>query len=162
MTNNNKELLLKDLCARLPYGVKAYVKNWSKFERRWSEGIYVVESMYPSLNNIFVSSKLGSVEVILGYDDYEIKPYLFPLSSMSEEQIEELEGLCDMYVPDDDYYPYAYKGIEVLYKHVLDDNYKFKSNFKIDVIEWFYKNHIDYRGLIEKELAIDATNLNIY
>lgn len=65
-----------------------------------------------------------------------------------------------MYTPDDDYYPYAYKGIKVLYKHVLDDNYKF--NFKIDVINWFNKNHFDYQGLIEKGLAIDATNKNIY
>jgi hypothetical protein len=153
---------LKDLCARLPYGVKAYVKNWSKLDRKYYEGIYNVMSLFPSLNEVHVQSKTGSVDVMLGYTntDYVIKPYLIPLSSMTEEQMEELEELCDMYTPDDDYNPYAYKGIKVIYKHVLDDNYEF--NFKIDVIDWFNKNHFDYRGLIKKGIAIDATNLDIY
>ena len=70
----------------------------------------------------------------IGIDNVsKIKPYLLPLSSMTEEQMEELEELCDMYTPDDDYRPYAYLGIKVLYKHVLNDGYKF--GFKIYVID---------------------------
>ena len=85
MTQEQKDILLKDLCARLPYGAKAYVKNWSKLDRKYYEGVYTVESIHPSLNTILVYSERFSVEVIVGYDDYEIKPYLFPLSSMTEE-----------------------------------------------------------------------------
>ena len=59
----------------------------------------------------------------------DIRPYLFPLSSMTDEQLEEFEkcGLAS-------YHDY----------------------------DWYNKNHFDYRGLIEKGLAIDATGLNIY
>ena len=91
MTQENKELLLKDLCARLPYGVKAYIKNWSKLDRKYHEGVYIVESVHPSLNDIYTSTANGSVEVILGHSDYVIKPYLFPLSNMTEEQRKEYE-----------------------------------------------------------------------
>lgn len=128
MTQNEKDLLLRDLCARLPYGVKAYVKNWSNLNRKWIEDVYTVKSVYPSLNTIFVTSELGSVEVILGNDDYKIEPYLFPISSMTEEQDKE------------------FMNIQIGYPSV----------------DWFNKNHIDYRGIIEKGLAIDATGKNIY
>lgn len=127
MTQEDKELLLKDLSARLTYNVKAYVKNWSKLDRKWYEGVYTVESIHPSLNDILVCSERGSVEVIVGYDDYEIKPYLFPMSEMTEEQYNQ-------------YVKYsAYESID-----------------------WLNKNHFDYRGLIKKGLAIDATYQNIY
>ena len=89
MKQENKEILIRDLCGRLPYGVKAYIKNWSKLDRKYYEGVYTVESIDTSLNNIFADSERSSVEVIVGYDDYEIKPYLFPLSSMTEEQKKE-------------------------------------------------------------------------
>lgn len=78
---------------------------------------------------------------------------------MTEDQMKELKGFCNMFTPDG-YWPYAYWGIEVLYKHINDDNYKF--SLKTDVIDWLHKNHIDYRGLIPKGLALDATGLNIY
>jgi hypothetical protein len=62
----------------------------------------------------------------------EHKPYLFPLSSITEEQKEDMiKSSC---------------GIG--------------SNK--NVFDWFNKNHIDYRGLIPMGLAIDCTNLNIY
>jgi hypothetical protein len=128
MKEEDKKLLLKDLSARLTYGVKAYVKNWSKLDRKYYEGIYTVESTHPSLNTVLAYSDKFAVEVILGYpDDYDIKPYLFPMSEMTEEQY-------NQYV--------KYSAIES--------------------IDWLNKNHFDYRGLIEKGLAIDATNLNVY
>ena len=68
-----------------------------------------------------------------------VKPYLFPLSSMTEEQKKE-------------------------YAHVLvmSSNISYAQLADTFVEDWFNKNHFDYRGLIEKGLAIDATNLNIY
>ena len=68
----------------------------------------------------------------------DVKPYLFHLSSMTEEQKEE-------------------------YKQFLEDidGYVYSIDC-VPQIDWLNKNHFDYRGLIEKGLAIDATNLNIY
>lgn len=146
MTQEDKELLVKDLSARLTYNVKAYVKNWSKLDRKYYEGVYTVESIHPSLNNILAYSEKCSVEVIVGYDDYEIKPYLFPLSSMTGKQIKEYEGII-------------YKNIELhceRYYDVIDID-----DFDC-LIDFYHKYHLDYRGLIRLGLAIDATGLNIY
>ena len=142
MKQEDKEILIRDLCGRLPYGVKAYIKNWSNLSRKYYEGVYIVESIDPSLNSILANSERSSVDVIVGYDDYEIKPYLFPLSSMTEEQYDEL--YIDSRVKND--------SIDILDALAND----------MDAIDWLNKNHFDYRGLIEKGLAIDATGLNIY
>ena len=131
MKQEDKEILIRDLCGRLPYGVKAYIKNWSNLSRKYYEGVYIVESIDPSLNSILANSERSSVDVIVGYDDYEIKPYLFPLSSITKKRLEELSEYIDI--------KNAYVAVDLLNSH-----------------------HIDYRGLIEKELAIDATGLNIY
>lgn len=152
MKQEDKELLLKELCARLPYKVICKVDNIN-FEGELREiGIsYNTARLYnvegDESENVYV---------------YDCKPYLFPLSNITEEQMEELEELCTMYTPDDDYQPYAHMGIKVLYKHVLDDGYTFRLDFNTDVIDWLNKNHFDYNGLIEKGLAIDASNKNIY
>lgn len=149
MTQEQKELLFKDICCRLPYGVKAYVKNWSKFNRQWIEDVYTVESIDPSLNKIFVYSERGSVELIVGYDDYEIQPYLFPLSSITDEQRKEYESLCIKETSECD----------DLYGIIFTKDYYYDT---VESIDYLYKNHIDVRGLIPMGLAIDATGLNIY
>ena len=134
MTQEDKELLLKDLSARLPYGVKAYVKNWSKLDRKYYEGLYTVESTHPSLNIVLACSDKSSVEVIIGYDDYEIKPYLIPMEMMTEEQCYKLASIQPSY---QDCWKYIKTPIPLAI-----------CNFK--QIEFFHKNHIDYRGLIPK------------
>ena len=135
MTKKEKKLLIKDLCARLPYGVKAYIKKWSKLDRKYYEGVYTVESIDTSLNTIIADSERSCVEVIVGYDDSEIKPYLFPMSSMTEEQ----------------------------YKEYLELEHSGNmEHLSIPALDWLNKNNFDYRGLIPMGLAIDATNLNIY
>ena len=133
MTQEHKEILIRDLCGRLPYEVKAYIKKWSKLDMKYYEGVYTVESIDTSLNTIIADSERSCVEVIVGYDDYEIKPYLFPLSSMTEEQKKK-------------------------WFYTLSSDY----NITYDTVDWCNKNHFDYRGLIEKSLALDATKLNIY
>ena len=136
MTQEDKILLIRDLCGRLPYGVKAYIKNWSKLDRKYYEGVYTVESIDPSLNNIYADLERSSVEVIVGHYDYEIKPYLRPMSNMTEEEKLMYEGLM-----------------------IRTDN---NIQYILDVIDWLNAHHFDYRDLIEKGLAIDATGLNIY
>ena len=144
MTQEDKDLLLRDLCCRLPYGVKAYIKNWSNLSRKYYEGVYTVESINPSLNTIFADSERSCVEVIVGYDDYEIKPYLFPISSMTEEQKKEYGKVCDL-------------DTEILSKHSMDGT-QFPALFNSQ--DWLNRNHFDYRGLIPMGLAIPVTKEN--
>ena len=154
MTQENKELLLKDISARLPYGVKAYVKNWSNFKTY--EDVYVVKSTFPSLNEVHVQSETGSLDVLIGYYDYEFKPYLFPLSSMTEEQKEELFfGYIHNDVDIDDFIDYFLAG-------ELWCDICVSMDMLPELINWLLKNHFDIHGLIPKGLALDATGLNIY
>ena len=147
MTQEQKELLLKDLSCRLPYGVKAYVKNWSKSEWKYYEGVYTVKSTFPSLNEVHVQSEKGSVDVLLSHSDYVIKPYLFPISSMTEEQIVEFDKIAEL-------------DIEYSITQIKNDVLIWTSG--LNRFNWLLKNHFDVYGLIEQDLAIDATNLNIY
>ena len=121
MTREEKDLLLKDLCARLPYGVKL------KFN-------YIITSpaILKGINKDFIECDIAACEL------EDVKPYLFPISSITKEQKEE-------------------------HKDLLDNQYSLAANGNIFTLQDFYcKYHLDYRGLIEKGLAIDATNLNIY
>jgi hypothetical protein len=154
MKQDEKDLLFKDISARLPYGVKAYVKHYSKLDRKWYEGIYTIDSAYPSLNNIFVCSEIGSVEVIVDYDDYEIKPYLFPLSSMTEEQW--------MDTPYANLNKFTFDSFKCGCSTLAFETYEVNLNYVVEFINWCYKNHFDINGLIPMGLASDATNLNIY
>ena len=120
MTKENKELLLKDLCGRLPYDVAINCKN--------DDSNYICYLTTDLIN-----------ELKYNREYYDYKPYLFPLSSMTEEQREEYNDFKD------------------------NDGYSFDANGNIFTLQDFYnKYHFDYRGLIEKGLAIDATNKNIY
>ena len=131
MTQEQKDLLLQDLCARLPYGVKV------KFE-------YVITSPAKiiGINKFFIECE----DVTANIED--VKPYLFPLSSMTEEQINELAKL------DVSYGDYALHDSVLGLGISVDEAYIF--------FEFCYKHHIDFLGLIDLGLAIDATGLNIY
>ena len=120
MTQEDKELLLKDLCARLPYGVIIQIKDWTVLD---------------------AELKIGHINR-LQINDVELKPYLFPMSSMTDEEWEEYQKI---------------RRIDWLYG---DINGTFVNADHI--VDWLNAHHFDYRGLIEKGLAIDATNLNIY
>ena len=127
MTQKDKELLLKDLCSRLPYNTICQVefKNCGKYETK-----------NMTLSGIFKDEAYFTIENGSVYSN-NYKPYLFPLSSMTEEQKEEYQYITERWMYD--------------------------SSYSIsDSTDWLNKNHFDYRGLIEKGLAIDATGLNIY
>lgn len=139
MTQEDKELLLKDLCARLPYGVKCKVVKYSID----GEMLFIRNGLELTVDN---------VKELVTNNMYEIKPYLFPLSrlnSLTDEQKKTLKVLCDWNDEEADA-----QSILVLYqKHFV---------MKSDVIDWLHKNHFDYRGLIPMGLAEDATDKNIY
>lgn len=135
MTQKDKELLLKDLCARLPYKpvIQVYYEEIAG-SGYFDETVWVVDNDEP----FHVNDKC--IE--------NIKPYLFPLSSMTEEQEKELSKLgisYGEYALHDDI-----RGLGIM----VDEAYIF--------FEFCYKNHIDFLGLIEMGLANDATGKGIY
>lgn len=154
MTQKDKELLLTDLCARLPYGVKVQCGDYLFTFDKDHTGIGL-------LYRDFYGNTLESPKIILSgcYYGENIKPYLFPLSSMTEEQFNELKSYVDL--------NYEHNTLELV---EWDNNYKtlefwleeIPSYCVIKVFDWLNKNHFDYRGLIPMGLAIDATNKNIY
>lgn len=149
MTNDNKKLTkLIDLCGRLPYGVIIeHNGNISKLDT-----IFMCDS-------ISISSTSLDGEDLYNLDLDEFKPYLFPLSSMTEEQFNSLKSYADL--------QYEHNTLELV---EWNDNCKtlefwleeIPSYCVIKVFDWLNKNHFDYRGLIPMGLAIDCTNLGIY
>lgn len=117
MTQEEKSLLLKDLCARLPYHPKGHVVNACNGAEcdEW-----LTCATFPMFTNVINNCRL----------------YLRPMSSMTEEERAEYHSYCDNY-----------------YDIYFDT---------IASIDWLNAHHFDYRGLIEKNLALDCTGLHIY
>lgn len=131
MTQEEKDLLLKDLCGRMPYGVKIQCGDYLFTFDKEHMGIGL---LYTDFNR----NPLESPKIILSgcYYGEDIKPYLFPLSSMTEEQKLELT--------------------------TIKTHVSLNKNKEYLLFDWLNKNHLDYRNLLDKGLAIDATGLNIY
>ena len=135
MTKEDRERLLKDLGGRLPYGVK------------------ILDIPANVVGKLFLISTTDTVQYETADDTgiqtlYNIKPYLLPLSSMTEEQKREYDMLLT------DIPTYEYEGGDIV--TVIDTYDNWMS------IDYLIANHFDYRYLIEDGLAIDATGLNIY
>ena len=126
MTQEHKELLLQDLSTRLPYGIICDDGYGNVLELNGIDKPNT--ATFKCFDKTFWTTDLD-----------KCKPYLFPLSSMTEEQTEEL--------------------IKLINTDQNDNNEFMRSLCRI---EFYHKNHFDYRGLIEKGLANDATGLNIY
>ena len=121
MKQEEKQLLLVDLSARLPYKIKFNIDSSD-----------VITSFPRILEEINSNGWITCEDMYLEIED--VKPYLFPLSSMTKEQLLELASIS--------------------FENSIDSSIK--------TLDWLNKNHFDYRNLIDKNLAIDCTNLNIY
>lgn len=132
MTQEHKMLLIKDLSSRLPYAV--HVQHISGV----SGVLHDISIFHKYDENDNICDVICYTDFLGGSIGIEhFKPYLFPLSSMTEEQKQEYQYITERWMYD--------------------------SSYSIsDSIDWLNKHHFDYRGLIEKGLAIDATGLNIY
>ena len=135
MTKEDRERLLKDLGGRLPYGVK------------------ILDIPANVVGKLFLISTTDTVQYETADDTgiqtlHNIKPYLLPLSSMTEEQKREYNMLLT------DIPTYEYEGGDIVTVFETYDNWM--------SIDYLIANHFDYRYLIEDGLAIDATGLNIY
>ncbi len=137
MTFEEKLLLLKDLCARLPYGV--VVELDEKF--RFNKGTHTLVK-----------------ELLDLYCVEGIKPYLRPMSSMTEEEKKDLQRAFNLKA-----------SIIGVYGISSNDSWWVKNREEplgfdsipytsfSNVVDWLNAHHFDYHGLIEKGLAIDVT-----
>ena len=137
MTQEQKDLLLKDLCSRLPYGVMAKFgdSNPSKITNI-TQGI--------DSDSWFVESE-GEFDGMM-CEINNVKPYLFPMSSMTVEQQKEYRKICDLDMTILENRPMKGEPFPAMYNSQ----------------DWLDVHHFDYRGLIPMGLSIDATGKNIY
>lgn len=143
MTIEHRELLFKDLCARLPYGVK--VQSYSR-----EDDVETIETLYEIDSDGCMSTL--ECETLIPIS----KPYLFPMSSMTEEQYKEW---CDLEAePLDEILRRNANGEKMskLEHHLLI------AKSLTNSVNYCYKNHFDIYGLIPMGLAEDATGKNIY
>lgn len=124
MAQENKELLFKDLSTRLPY--RTMVKCNTDYHHEFDERLSVVH--------------------LMNFYQWEIKPYLRPMSSMTEDEKKELKELHFYYTDN----------------HIVNDEDKDFKPIIVDevhcfyIIDWLNAHHFDYRGLIDKGLALKA------
>ena len=134
MTQEEKQLLLKSLCARLPYGVKCGIlthpscrlSNWRKENDLLYKGRPIWYKLY--------IKTLAANPIDCFY------PYLRPLSSMTDKEKNEFAHICPSIVDDNTIYGFDCNDFE---------QFSMVENFLL-------KHHFDYRGLIEKGLALEA------
>ena len=138
MTQEDKKLLLNDLCARLPYGVKFLRESWN-FE--WDQELSVIEV----LEDIDKEGYINNAKV---YNIEDIKPYLRSMSSMTEEENKEriqLGILC---------------AINDNHERIFDGFGNESVDTQLKALDWLNANHFDFRNLIERGLAIAVTKEN--
>lgn len=156
MKQEDKILLVKDLCSRLPYGVRV-----CHMTSEFSGVLHNISVLHMYEGNSDSDKYDNIVDYVADIDFFgdgypyeveEFKPYLFPLSSISSEQLKEVSEILG-------------KDVEIFdnYLNIVEHTRTTFSYLELDALfDWFNKNHFDYRNLIEKGLAIDCTNLNIY
>lgn len=146
MTREDAKFVLKDLCSRLPYGVMVLTEKG--------------KGRICDINLTVFGTKIGininpTVRDTFNIDD--VKPYLFPFSSMTEGQKEELNKKFNV----------QFSGNDIYSIHNHSEGY-WDTDLELDLqdwlwfINWCYKNYFDIYGLISMGLAIDATGLDIY
>lgn len=144
MTQEEKQLLIQDLCARLNTNLLCSIY------RTDDEGVgYRDEILHGYCKGDIWYEFYFREDCSIGIDNVsKIKPYLFPLSSMTNEQKKEYNRLRD-FVP-----TYHYEYGDIVEDTELYDN--------LASISYLIDNHFDINEFIPTGLAIDATNLNIY
>ncbi len=135
MNREEKYLVIDDISGRIPHGV-VFNTDWGN---KTLKGI-----QYDYVNTLLYFGVCNSTNKIIETYVSEVKPYLLPISSMSDKQKKELEDTL------------IRLNLEALSDEISSE---IIATYEID---FYNKNHIDFRGLIPKGLAIDATGLNIY
>lgn len=127
MTTEEKQLLFKDICARLPYGIYCQIK-YKRKNKIFEECKQLNGTFFNSIECLFRSESGAEYST-----DY--KPYLRLMSSMTEEE-------------------FIHYGATREWRYVDNDHYEYFAT--LDTFDWLNSHHFDYRGLIEKGLALEA------
>ena len=169
MTQKDKELLLRDLCARLPYEVVGQCEIDASYDTSFDTipQTHKFNAVVYGINEdlLFVSPMIenqdelefANEEIADGVDILDFKPYLFPLSSITDEQKSELNKKFNVQFSRNDIYSIHHHS-----EGYWDTDLELDLQDWLWFINWCYKNHFDVNKLIEKGLAVDATGLNIY
>ena len=140
------DIIYKELSARMTYGLKVQCDDY----------LFTFDEKHMGIGMLYTDyygQPTDIPKIILSGCFYgnDIKPYLFPLSSMTEEQCEEFRMVS---------------GLDTDLDSIKRGEFSLIGDIAIDcivdAIDWFNKNHFDYRELISLGLAIDATGLGIY
>jgi hypothetical protein len=179
MTQEDKELLLKDLCARLPYGVIVNYKEDEYDFHKWK--IEILHAPAYSESGLLIKTNSDGW---IGYTEYKgcgmssasralhldkNLPYLRPMSSMTEEEKLELVTLYlardkryrkDLRIKETEFFLDSCWYVQIVYKdendkEVISAVYIGRGSY-IEEIDWLNAHHFDYRGLIEKGIALEA------
>ena len=144
MTQEYKQLLLKDFCARLPYGVKILHRGWNY---EWDDELSTVEKVV-GIDEDFIYTKVIDTHNGKEYrddkwpiDTFDDKLFLRPMSSMTEEEYNSIN----------------WNGCQhTIFYDKNGFHFKYIKTFTLEVFDWLLKNHFDFMGLIEKSLALEA------
>jgi hypothetical protein len=137
MKTEDKELLIKDLSVRVSYNTIVQIENGGIWNLKGIDQDDFDEIGYRVVvwhgKNYPLSKK--------SFPIMNCKPYLFPLSSMTEEQ---KETYCE------------------LQQRIIYNSRGPVTEDVMNYVNWCYENHLDVNDLIPNDLAIDATGKNIY
>lgn len=131
MDEKEYDLLMKDLCDRLPYGVKANVSGWDEYRQ---EEVNIPLRVYSIDTDGYLRFESNDYDVI-GIEHCVL--FLRPLSSMTEEEYNELKKIS------------SYYGLAP-----FEDIHNWTPNYEL--IDWLNRKMFDYRGLIPMGLALEA------
>jgi len=167
MTKQNKQLLLQDLCARLPYGIVINTGDKDLKLDRQHQGIGI---LYPEDCSDEFNERNNNASFYITisgcYYGEDIKPYLRPLSSITEEERKDLlvtivgnEGSKYFRVLQDGSIDNTDATIQDLNKFNMHW-ISFDKDTVTLYLDWLNAHYFDYRGLIPKGLAIEVTKEN--
>ena len=145
MTQEDKELLLKDLCARLQYGVKLKAENDPLYG-----SITVIPHSLLDLDCFDCHTEDFKYEQLYGLEN--ITPYLRPISSMTDKEMDMLFNILNIDVDEDEDWIKINDDLGIKF---FFPSGKWIENV-IEVYDYLNSIHIDYRGLINKKLALEA------
>ena len=142
MEENLKQLLLKDLCARLPYGVKIKIRGGNI---RTVRAVDAVEGIVHFVEPDTISPFGIHIEGPMDFRQ-KVKPYLRPMSSMTEEEKNVFHRLV-----------MKFNEYELFYYNLQNRNfYEYLFTYTSELLDWLHAHHFDYRGLIPMGLALEA------
>lgn len=134
MTQEDKLLLLQDLCARLPFHPKCEMIDELRVVNNEKDSSYI-STLFPK-----------HIELFSYHNNFTIRPYLRPLSSMTEEEENEWCGLnIDP----------LFEAVE--WRHTRIEDLMLRAKSQYEPLDWLNKHMFDYRGLIERGLALEAS-----